>query len=101
MPVPTNHVITPRPIELSSLVRYALHQGATGEQVALLQRLPAVRYETIDEVAECLLSVQPAYEHEVPHSPREESGLPPGGDAYTQRHPESGQVPDVEAASGG
>jgi hypothetical protein len=85
----------PLPSELSSLVRYALHEGATGEQIAVLQRLPDGRYETIDEVAECLLPVQPAYGHEVPHSPHEESGQPPGGHAYTQLRPESGQTRDL------
>ena len=91
----------PLPNERPSLLRYALHAGATGEQVAALQRLPERRYDNIDEVAEELLSVQPAYEREEPHSPQEESGAPPGGEAYTQKHPESGQVRDLEAATGG
>jgi len=86
----------PLPTELSSLVRYALHEGATGRQIALLQGLPDRRYDTIDEVAECLVQVQPASEHEVPHSPREESGAPPGGDAYTEVDPESGRTRDLE-----
>lgn len=82
----------PLPSDLSTLVQYALHQGATGEQVAMLQRLPDRSYDTIDEVAEQLVSVQPRYEREEPHSPREESGAPPGGDAYTRARPESGAV---------
>ncbi|HEY7632520.1 MAG TPA: DUF2795 domain-containing protein [Thermoleophilaceae bacterium] len=82
----------PLPNERSSLMRYAVHEGATGWQLAALQGLPERRYDNIDEVAEELLSVQPGYEHEVPDSPHEESGAPPGGDAYTQRHPESGEV---------
>ena len=90
----------PLPNERSSLVHYALHEGASGEQIALLQRLPERRYDNIDEVAEELVRVQPAYEHEVPESPHEESGAPPGGDAYTQPHPESGRVRDLDAASG-
>jgi hypothetical protein len=81
----------PLPNERSSLLRYALHEGASGEQVALLRRLPDRRYDNIDEVAEELASVQPSFEHEAP-SPREETGAPPGGDAYTQKHPESGAV---------
>ena len=91
----------PLPNELSSLLRYALRQDATGEQIALLQRLPDRRYDNIDEIAEQLAQVQPAYEHEVPHSPREESGAPPGGDAYTELRPESGQVRDLDAVTGG
>ena len=62
---------------------------------------PTSRYGNIDEIAEQLAQVQPAYEHEVPHSPREESGAPPGGDAYTELRPESGQVRDLDAVTGG
>jgi hypothetical protein len=91
----------PLPNERSTLVRYALHQGASGEQLAMLQRLPERRYDNIDEVAEELVQVQPQEDDEVPHSPHEESGLPPGGDAYTQLHPESGQVRDLDAVSDG
>lgn len=82
----------PLPSERSSLVRYALNEGASGEQIALLQRLPEREYDTLDEVGEELVRVQPAYEHEEPESPREESGQPPGGDAYTELHPEPGTV---------
>jgi hypothetical protein len=64
-------------------MRYALHEGATGEQLALLQQLPDRRFETIDEVAEELVPIQPPRDREVPPSPREESGDPPGGEAYT------------------
>jgi Protein of unknown function (DUF2795) len=74
----------PLPSDSSSLLKYALHEGATGEQIALLQQLSDRRFETIDEVAEELVQVQPAREHVVPHRPREESGEPPGGDAYTR-----------------
>ena len=84
----------PVPNERASLVRYALDAGATGEQLAMLQRLPDRRYDNIDEVAEELMQVQPPYEREERDSPREESGEPPGGDAYTQVHPESGEVRD-------
>lgn len=73
----------PLPNESSTLMRYALHEGATGEQLALLQQLPDRRFETIDEVAEELVPIQPGRDREVPPSPREESGDPPGGEAYT------------------
>jgi len=82
----------PLPNELSKLVTYALQQGASGEQVAMLQRLRDRSYDNIDEVAEELVSVQPPHDREEPHSPREESGEPPGHEAYTQRNPESGAV---------
>jgi hypothetical protein len=87
----------PLPNELSSLVRYAVHEGATGRQLALLQRLPDRRYDNIDEVAEELLSVQPPFAHRQLDSPDEESGAPPGRDAYTQLQPESGRVRDLDA----
>jgi hypothetical protein len=84
----------PLPNERASILRYALSERATGAQIALLQHLPERRYDNIDEIAEELAPVQPAYEREVPHTPREESGEPPGGEAYTQKRPESGAVRD-------
>lgn len=80
------------PSERSSLMGYALGEGAHGEQIAMLRRLPDRSYDTIDEVAEELVSVQPPDDREEPHSPGEESGDPPGREAYTQLHPESGAV---------
>jgi hypothetical protein len=82
----------PLPNGRSAFLDYALREGARGEQVAMLRRLPDRRYDNIDEVAEELVRVQPARKREEPHSPREESGAPPGGDAYTQTQPESGAV---------
>lgn len=89
----------PLPNERSTLVKYATHEGATWELLQLLRALPDRRFETIDEVAEELLRVQPARGHEVPHRPREESGDPPGGDSYTQLRPEGGQVRDLGAVT--
>ena len=82
----------PLPNERSSLVRYALSEGASGEQIAMLRRLPERQYDNLDEVGEELVRVQPPYEHEEPEAPREESGRPPGGDAYTEPDPEPGSV---------
>jgi hypothetical protein len=82
------------PAERSELLSYAAQERATPAQIGLLRRLPEHKFETIDEVAEALLPVQPPRHREVPHRPREESGAPPGGDAYTQRRPESGAVRD-------
>ena len=90
----------PLPNERSSLVDYAVHEGATWQQLAILRQLPARKFDNIDEVAEALIRVQPAREDEVPHRPREESGSPPGGGAYTQVHPRSGRVRDLDAVSG-
>ena len=81
----------PLPNERSTLLRYAMHEGASGEQIAVLQRLSDRRYDNIDEVAEELVAVQPAHEPDQT-CPREESGAPPGGEAYTEKHPTSGAV---------
>lgn len=81
------------PAERAELLDYAERQGASASQLGMLKGLPDEEFETIDEVAEELVPVQPQEEDEVPHEPKEESGDPPGGDAYTQKHPESGAVP--------
>ena len=80
------------PAEKDELIRYASREGATPTQLGLLQRLPEGEFATLDGVAEELRGVQPAREREVPHTPREESGRPPGGDDYTEPRPESGAV---------
>jgi hypothetical protein len=82
----------PLPTERSGLLKYAARQRADAQQLGLLRRLPERQFDNIDEVAEALVRVQPEHEHEVPHRPREESGAPPGGETYTQPHPESGAV---------
>jgi hypothetical protein len=91
----------PLPNERSSFLEYAVHEGATAEQVAMLRGLPNRRFDSIDEIAEELRRVQPERKDEMPHQPAEESGAPPGGDAYTQLHPESGRVRDLDSLSGG
>lgn len=90
----------PLPSERSTLLRYALGQGANGEQIAMLRRLSDRRFDSIDEAAEELLGVQPSFERGEPRPPHEESGAPPGGEAYTQRHPATGQVRDLDAGTG-
>lgn len=90
----------PLPNERSGLVRYATHEGATWEQLTLLRKLPERKFDNLDEVAEEFIRVQPPRESDVPHRPREESGDPPGGAAYTEAHPASGRVRDLDAVSG-
>jgi hypothetical protein len=80
------------PAEKAELIRYAARQQATPTQLGLLASLPDEEFDTIDAVAERLLSVQPEYKAEVPHEPKEESGLPPGGAEYTNPSPVSGFV---------
>jgi hypothetical protein len=84
----------PLPVQKSELVQYAAAQAATPAQLGMLGGLPDREFDTIDEVAECLIRVQPEYEDEVPHEPTEESGPPPGGDEYTNPPPVSGFVRD-------
>ena len=81
------------PATNAELVGYAVVQGAKPAQLELLARLPDEEFVSIDAVAECLLSVQPEYADEVPHEPKEESGLPPGGDEYASPSQVSGFVP--------
>jgi Protein of unknown function (DUF2795) len=88
------------PAEREDLLDYAARQGATTVQIGMLHRLPEQEFQTIDEVAETLVRVQPPRDREVPHRPREESGAPPGGDAYTKAQVESGRVSDLDAVSG-
>ncbi|HZS31261.1 MAG TPA: DUF2795 domain-containing protein [Gaiellaceae bacterium] len=80
------------PAAKEELIRYAEREGATPSQLGMLQRLPDGEFESIDEAAEELVSVQPARHDEVPREPEEESGDPPGGDDYTNADPESGAV---------
>jgi hypothetical protein len=72
------------PAGKQELLAYAERQQARPQQLSALRALPDREYDTIDEVGEELVRVQPAHEDEVPHQPREESGAPPGGDAYVK-----------------
>jgi hypothetical protein len=89
----------PLPAGRRDLVRYAEHEGATPYQLGALRSLSEQRWETIDAVGEALRRVQPPLASAEPHPPREESGAPPGGPAYTEPHPESGEVRDRDAVS--
>jgi hypothetical protein len=65
-----------------------------GHLAALLQQLPDREYRSVDEVGEELLHVQPERPQPDSHQPREESGPPPGGDAYLDPAAEPGGVRD-------
>jgi hypothetical protein len=80
----------PLPASKSELIRYAREQDG-GRAVSLLERLPDREYRRLDEVGEELAPVQPSSQ-EKPELPREESDLPPGGDAYIVAHPNPGKV---------
>jgi hypothetical protein len=80
------------PAPRQELLEYALLQGVSAELFALLEALPDREYRSIDEVAEMVAPVQPPPAPEEPKVPRPESGLPPGGEAYTDPSAEPGAV---------
>lgn len=70
------------PAEPRDLVSYAVAQGARPMMLHRLGALPKREYESLDEVVEEILRVQPPRPNPGPREPHEESGAPPGGDAY-------------------
>jgi hypothetical protein len=80
------------PAPRQELLDYALLQGVSAELFALLEALPDREYRSIDEIAETLAPVQPPPAPEEPEVPQPESGLPPGGEAYTDPSAEPGAV---------
>jgi Protein of unknown function (DUF2795) len=74
----------PLPAGQPELLEYAVQQHAEPPLLDALRSLSAEReYSSLDEVIEELLQVQPARDGAPGHEPKEESGAPPGGDAYT------------------
>jgi hypothetical protein len=82
----------PLPAEKPELLAYAVQQHAEPGMLDALRSLPERRYESLDEVVEELVHVQPARLDPDPREPKEEAGAPPGGDAYTDKDPETGKV---------
>jgi uncharacterized protein DUF2795 len=82
----------PLPAAKNELLDYAARQDDPNGLTALLQRLPDREYASLDEVGEELVPVQPERPLPDRHEPRSESGLPPGGNAYTKPRPEPGAV---------
>jgi Protein of unknown function (DUF2795) len=81
----------PLPAGKQQLLDYA--RAEDGARLApLLRRLPDREYRSLDDVAEALMPVQPERPQPDPHEPREESGKPPGGLAYTDASAEPGRV---------
>lgn len=70
------------PARPRDFVEYAAAEGATPYVVGRLASLPDRRYESLDEVVEEILLVQPPHIEPDARKPHEESGAPPGGDAY-------------------
>jgi hypothetical protein len=81
----TTLIGVPLPAKKPELLEYAVQQRA---EPALLDGLRSLsdekNYVSLDEVVEELLQVQPTWQSPVPPEPKEESGAPPGGDAYTR-----------------
>jgi uncharacterized protein DUF2795 len=81
----------PLPAAKQELIQHARRERAGPAELALLEALPDRAYESIDDVGETLQPVQPVTVPQ-PERPRPESGLPPGGEAYTEPSPEPGRV---------
>ena len=83
------------PAEKPQLLEYAVQQRAEPRLLDWLRTLPVgKKYESLDEVVEELLHVQPPRLDGDPREPKEEAGAPPGGDAYTDKDPETGKIRD-------
>ena len=80
----------PLPASKQELLAHAYRERG-GRLTRLLERLPDRDFGSLDEVGEALLPVQPQWRHGTPE-PREESGSPPGGEAYTDASAEPGVV---------
>ena len=78
------------PTDKKKLVAYA--RSHDEQAAAALQALPDREYRSLDEVGEALSPVQPSTLQRRAQLPREESDLPPGGDAYLDPHAEPGAV---------
>ena len=72
------------PAKPLDFVAYAAAEGATAYVVGRLASLPDREYASLDEVVEEILHVQPPHVDPDARKPHEESGAPPGGDAYTR-----------------
>jgi hypothetical protein len=80
------------PATRKELIEYAMTQSNGDWFRSELERLPERKFGSLDEVGEELVSVQPSRDREQPHQPKPESGVPPGGEAYTNPDAEPGVV---------
>lgn len=86
------------PAKKHELLEYARQQDQ--KLARLLEDLPEREYRALDEVGEALAPAQPPPVPSRVGLPREESGLPPGGDDYVNPAPVSGAVrPDGPQAT--
>jgi hypothetical protein len=76
----------PLPAQKPELLEYAVQQRAEPPLLAALRSLSDdKKYESLDDVVEDLLRVQPPDVDGRPPEPETESGKPPGGESYTAR----------------
>ena len=80
------------PAGRQELVDYVRRQNGGERFRADLESLPDREFRSIDEVGEELVQVQPSRPADRLAVPHEESGLPPGGDAYLDPDAEPGSV---------
>jgi len=81
------------PAKKADLLEYAVRQHAEPALLSALRTLSDEReHDSLDEVVEELLMVQPPEAGDPPPQPHEESGQPPGGESYTELDPEPGAV---------
>jgi uncharacterized protein DUF2795 len=85
----------PLPARKQELLDHARREDAGPGELALLEALPDREYGSLDEVGETLYPVQPVSQPKQPEQPEPESGLPPGGEAYTDPSAEPGAVRDL------
>jgi Protein of unknown function (DUF2795) len=84
----------PLPAGKQELVEHARREEAGPHLLSLLEALPDREYRSLDEVGETLEPVQPERSGPEHAPPQPESGLPPGGEAYTGPAVEPGAVRD-------
>jgi hypothetical protein len=85
------------PAEKPELLEYAVKQRTEPALLEALRSVPEREYESLDEVVEELLHVQPPHASGRVPEPHEESGAPPGGDDYTVARPsDTGRVRDLD-----
>jgi uncharacterized protein DUF2795 len=81
------------PARRNELLAYAVQQRAEPPLLDALSTLSdQTEYESLDDVVEELLQVQPKRVDVQPHEPETKSGKPPGGESYTEKHPTPGAV---------
>jgi hypothetical protein len=82
----------PLPAPRARLVEYARREDAVAARA--LETIPDRLYRSLDEVGDALAPVQPARRSSKAETPREESGAPPGRDAYLDADARPGAVRD-------